>query len=533
MKKIIPLALAAAMFVPACAIAQNPNSAGQSYRQSFEEFRKSIHRDFNNFRSRILEHYADFLRGEWHEYEPLMPQERYSKPKPKAAPRIAAKEAADSAGTVTIIDAEETTTSSLAIAPGLNGLIPAPAHAAAFPSRAVRLSDPQPSYAFLPALAGRPYDLSGKTHRQKSHDRFLFYTLAVKVPHVKYNVKKTLVKTAEYADQWTSLCRQNVAKNVIPSLQKIAKDAGLNDYFTYRLVHDYVLSKTPDADNTSRVSLIHYLLTNMGYDVRMSLALPANVPILMLPTNQQVYGKISMVFENDKSKKYYLFLPDGVSNKEITGNTLHTCMLPAEASQGKTFDLVINELHIPMKPRPFELSYGKLQLTGELNENIIPMLYRYPQMQMDAYARSNVQPKLRSDLTRQIKEQLGDPCDGSDVEELLQFTQHAFDYSTDQEYHGFEKPYFLEESLYFPRNDCEDRAIFYSYFLHNALGKKAQLIQYPGHEAATVKLDEADGTAYMINGEKFYISDPTYIGAHTGQVIPDYKNEIPNVDYTY
>ena len=155
-------------------------------------------------------------------------------------------------------------------------------------------------------------------------------------------------------------------------------------------------------------------------------------------------------------------------------------------------------------------------------------------MQMDGYARSNVQPKLRSDLVRQIQEQLGGLSDGADVEELLSFTQHVFGYATDQQFHGFEKPYFLEENLYYPLNDCEDRAIFYTYFLWNALGRKSQLIHYPGHEAATVKLDQPGrGTAYSINGEKFYISDPTYIGAHTGMVIPDYKDELPNVDYTY
>lgn len=530
MKKFIPLALAAAMFVPVYANAQNPNTAGQSYRQSFEEFRKGIHSDFNSFRSRILEHYADFLRGEWHEYEPLLPQERYSKPKPKAAPRIATKEPADSTGLLVATEAEETTTSSMAIAPGFNGLLPDPRSASNFPSRAVRLSDPQPVFSIVPAVATKPYDLSKPSRKSEIFDRFFFYTLPVKVPHVKYNVKNKLVETEEFADQWTSLCRQNVAKNVIPSLHKIAKDAGLNDYFTYRLVHDYVNAKIPEVDNTSRVSLIHYLLTNMGYDVRLALASPTGIPILMLPTVQKIYGKMSIDFDD---KKYYFFLPDGISNKDISGNSLYTCTLPSEVSQGKTFDLVINELHIPMKPRAFELKYGNLKLSGELNENIIPMLYRYPQMQMDGYARSNVQPKLRSDLTRQIQEQLGTLGDGADVEELLQFTQHAFAYATDQEYHGFEKPYFLEESLYFPRNDCEDRAIFYSYFLHNALGKKAQLIQYPGHEAATVKLDEADGTAYLINGEKYYISDPTYIGAHTGEVIPDYKDELPNVDYSY
>ncbi len=534
MKKFIPLVLAAAMFVPVCANAQNPNAAGQNYRQSFEEFRKSIHRDFDNFRSRILEHYADFLRGEWHEYEPLMPQEHYSQPKPEAAPSVYPLVETDSASAkapkqLFACPSEENHTETVAYS-RLSNVYIERRKADSIPAyKVVRLSGAKGHVDLVPEVALKPGSPSRK--KKKSADRFSFYTMCMRVPKVSYNIKDTLRTTEDFANQWTALSRQNVAKFVIPSLQKIADDIGLNDYLTYRLVHDYVNAKVPDADNTSRVSLMHYLLTNMGYDARLALASPVGIPLLLLPTEQVIYGLMSIDFDG---KKYYAFLPDGLPNSAITGNYLYTCSLPASASNGKSFDLVLNELKIPVKARPFDLSYGKLHLTGELNENLMPILYRYPQMQMDGYARSNVQPKLRSDLVRQIQEQLGGLSDGADVEELLSFTQHVFGYATDQQFHGFEKPYFLEENLYYPLNDCEDRAIFYTYFLWNALGRKSQLIHYPGHEAATVKLDQPGrGTAYSINGEKFYISDPTYIGAHTGMVIPDYKDELPNVDYTY
>lgn len=62
---------------------------------------------------------------------------------------------------------------------------------------------------------------------------------------------------------------------------------------------------------------------------------------------------------------------------------------------------------------------------------------------------------------------------------LLQFVQSGFSYATDDAFHGFEKPYFLEENLFYPKNDCEDRAIFYTYLLWNALGVENQLLCFP------------------------------------------------------
>ena len=549
MKRIISLVLSAALIVPMCPRAQSPNNSTQDYKKSFEEFRKGIHSDFDSFRSRILEHYDEFLRGEWHEYESLLPKERYAQPKPDVAPVAKPKKPKPKPKPEPVVKPEPAPAPAPKPEPKPQPKpepAPAPAPAPAPKPEPKPQPKPEPAPAPAPAPAPKPEPKpqpkpepapapapapAPKPEKKPDNaDHFLFYTMPVKVPQVKYNVKSSIRSNEEFADQWSSLKRQDVAKLVIPTLQKIARDAGLNDYLTYRLVNDYVKAKMPDIDDASRVSLIHYLLTNMGYDAR--LAMTSNrIPLLLLPTQQEVYG---LPFTTIGGKAYYMFVPDGMPSNAVTGTKIYTCMLPAEASKGKNFDLIVNELRIPEKPKAFDLSYGKLHLTGEMNENLIPILYRYPQMQMDGYARSNVQPKLRTELVRQIKEQIGGLADGADVEELLQFTQHVFEYATDQQFHGFEKPYFLEESLFYPLNDCEDRAIFYTYFVWNALGKKTMLLNFPGHEAAAVKLDAPiHGTAYTVGGETFYISDPTYIGAPTGDVMPQFRTTNPKVDYTY
>ena len=64
------------------------SGVSQSPSSEFNKFREQIFNDYNNFKSRILEHYADFLNGEWHEFEPLWEEESpYTEPKPKALPQ--------------------------------------------------------------------------------------------------------------------------------------------------------------------------------------------------------------------------------------------------------------------------------------------------------------------------------------------------------------------------------------------------------------------------------------------------------------
>ena len=50
---------------------------------------------------------------------------------------------------------------------------------------------------------------------------------------------------------------------------------------------------------------------------------------------------------------------------------------------------------------------------------------------------------------------------------------------------------------------------------------------------ATNKFETADGTSYSFDGTVFYVSDPTFIGSHTGMVMPTYRGLEPKVDYTY
>lgn len=491
LKGSITLLLAAAASLGTVAAAQTQTRSGNGEnRKSFAEFRKGILSDFRDFRGKLLEHYADFLEGEWHEYESLKGEVRDKTPKPAKAPE------AD--------NADRDPPSPVKVKPAGDAKV-----------------GPAVSTSIPPA--------SGMT-ADKKKELFMFYGIPVSVPKVEFRVMRRLSTPSDYAGSWRGLTADKVSEHIVPHLIEAASGMGLNDYLTYCLVRGYVESKFPEADASGQFSAIHYLLANMGYDVRIASSV-SGVPMLLLPTNQKIYARNYMMVGDER---YYVFVPEGVALERVAGEGIRTCALPSDAERGKKFDLQISDLRIPEKPKSFRFEYGPLTLAGEVNENLMPILYHYPQMPVEDFALSNVSPGLREKLAAQVRTQLSGIDGDAKVEALLKFMHNVFDYSTDEDFHGFEKPYFLEETLYYPKNDCEDRAIFYTWFLWNALGRKAQLITFPGHESATVEMENpVEGTSYRFDGSTFYVSDPTFIGSRTGMVMPAYRGMDPKVDYTF
>ena len=268
----------------------------------------------------------------------------------------------------------------------------------------------------------------------------------------------------------------------------------------------------------------------MGYDVRLGTN-QTGTAMLLIPFNQMVFAH---PYLNINGKKYFIFADENVDLTKPDNLRISTCALPSDADAGKPLDLLLKELRLPEKPYRYNISFGNITLTGELNQAVMPLLYRYPQMPTADFAKSAILPDVRRQIVSQLKTQLSGMEEKTAVNTLLQFVQKGFEYSTDEDFHGFEKPYFLEETLFYPKNDCEDRAIFYTYLLWEVLGIPNQLICYPGHESASVSLSTpVKGISYSHSGKTFYISDPTYIGSVTGQCMPDFEQTAPEIDFTY
>ena len=110
---------------------------------------------------------------------------------------------------------------------------------------------------------------------------------------------------------------------------------------------------------------------------------------------------------------------------------------------------------------------------------------------------------------------------------MLHFVQTAFEYKLDDEVWGGDRPFFADETLYYPYCDCEDRSILFSRMVRDLLGLDVVLVYYPGHLAAAVGFnEEVKGDYIVVRGRKFVICDPTYIPAPVGKTMPGMDNSV-------
>jgi len=108
---------------------------------------------------------------------------------------------------------------------------------------------------------------------------------------------------------------------------------------------------------------------------------------------------------------------------------------------------------------------------------------------------------------------------------ILRYLQTSFDYQTDDQQFGYERPFFADENFFYPYNNCKDRAILYCILVNDLLGLEAVLLEYPSHLATAVHFPETvSGDYFMLGNKKFTVCDPTYIGASIGMTMPNLKN---------
>lgn len=513
---------------------------------SFEEFRQSMYNDFNNFKSRILEHYADFLAGEWHEYEPLEGTSKYSEPKPETPPvfELLSEENMDPQtkefrvslgfGGDLPLDSERDLRE-----PSLMSVLRSGKAVFSMPSLAEAVSavtdsvaaDSVSSHAEAQLAMQQPEDgimTADGIVAEYDGDVFGFYGMRFGMPKEEFTAMDSLVKTLDFAKQWDRLTADSVADRVNPHILALQKKTGLSDYLMYEMTMAYLDHKLHNANDASKMSVAHYLLANMGFGVRIAMDENDN-PLMLLPFTEDIYGRSRV----NLSKWYYVYGTPG--REEKPRRELRSPYVPSNASEGKSLNLRMNGLNLPVKKYHYSIAHNDMKLEGDLNENVMAMIYRYPQMTTSGFAASMISPEVRDDVVKQVKEQLAGMEPMKAADKLLSMIQYGFPYATDDNFHGFEKPYFFEEMLYYPKSDCEDRSVFFSYLLWNALGLENDLITYPNHEATAIKADQVWGgyDHYYRKANKFFISDPTYIGAATGQCMPRYIGVQPGIDLSY
>ncbi len=452
----------------------------QNEKEDFQTYRKNLLAGYHGFRQSVLDDYAKFLNGIWKDYEMFTGRKIHPLPKPHIQPQ---RKESDTRPDPKVIEPENIKPSE----PRVEDNKPEPKPTTVVPTDIVSIN-------------------------------WCGMTMTLPDANLTENItdisKKGLVSYLELVNN------SRISKDVLPQMINIATSCNFNDWCLFLLIESYVNKVKARANTNTRNFLCWYIMVQMGFDVR--LAFNGNNIFYLIPFKQQVY---SHGFITIHDTPYYVWGEGKID--EQAG--LSTPDLPNDV--GEHVNLVIfKNLNLPYNTRRFTHTFSGRTLSIDVNVNLINVMKQFPQMPIPAYAISAGDPKARKQLLGQMKSFINGMSELDAANFILQFIQ-SFSYATDDEQFGYEKPFFIEETLYYPKCDCEDRAILYYYLITHLLNKDVHLVHYPNHECNAVNFSHnLKADCYIYKNRQYVICDPTYIGASIGMCMPDYREVKPEID---
>ena len=334
--------------------------------------------------------------------------------------------------------------------------------------------------------------------------------------------KSNLSGTAEnaVADAIEQLSSANY-RAIISDITKVQKQYRLNGWATSLLIQ--AASQVLESGYNERIVMRMFLHTQMGYKCTIARTGDNKKLVLLLATDAQLYG---MPYIDISGTTFYdvdkvlgtnsFFLCPKLNSKSVNRVGMHITQVPTIGNATKQ-STHVNET-------------DKLSITADVSEGQMQLYKSYPQCSFDVYFNAKVNPAFSAPILDKLRSKIAGMSETQAVSYLLQWCQFSFDYATDEEQFGYEKPFFPEEMFYYPQNDCEDRSILFSYLVRNLTNLRVALLQYPNHIAAGVIFSgDVDGEAVISGGKTYTICDPTYIGAGIGEAQTVFKNVAPTV----
>jgi len=313
----------------------------------------------------------------------------------------------------------------------------------------------------------------------------------------------------DIADAYESLFRTEY-KPLIADLQNIYRNDLKNEWALFMIVKK--LSERYAGKNESIV-MRQFLLNQLGYKARVARVNNSRLTLFVAP-DTNLYGCIYLDINGtrfydvdaDQPYSFYMCKKDAPSAKKKVGMSVKSSPrtgLVAKASSHST---------------------AKASVTANIPTGLIEFYKDLPQCEYDVYVTAAVHPQVEQAILPPLRNAIAGKDEHTAAGILLDFCQNGFKYATDDQQFGYEKPFFVEELFYYPYCDCEDRSILFRYLVKNLLGLDVVLLDYPGHIATAVRFNSTTNGDYVnVDGQKYTVCDPTYIGAGIGMAMPQFR----------
>jgi hypothetical protein len=272
---------------------------------------------------------------------------------------------------------------------------------------------------------------------------------------------------------------------------------------------------SPSANEA--VFLQMYVLSQTGYKVRIAQVDNSKL-VLMVNTDYDMYSRMYLDLNGEK-----YFLVDSEAKEMHVLNGGFKNEQPVSLRIDKEQFAVKEE---KTQPKAFaSVEYPSVKVKTEVNKKLINFYNLYPHCDWKVYAHTPISETVKNNLYPVLKTAIVGKSKSEAANILINFVQTAFEYKTDEEQFGYERPFFPDEVFYYPYCDCEDRAILFSTLVRDLLNLDVVLLHYPNHLATALRFDEeVKGDYVMVGGKRYLVCDPTYIGAPIGNAMPQLKN---------
>ena len=314
------------------------------------------------------------------------------------------------------------------------------------------------------------------------------------------------------ADAYDALARTPY-RTLLGECAKVRRAMNLNGWGYNRLIEAVALRQASGADE--RTMLRFFLLKESGCDVRICRKASTGRLMLMMATDCGLFG---YPYAEIGGRRYY-----NVTDRDVS--PFYTYDAAAGAASPVAMGLATTPRFAGSSITSVHTS-KKSPLTARVTvpEGLAAFYKDYPQCDYAVYLSASVDPVVKGALLSSLRPYVEGKGQAEAANLLIGFVQTAFDYKTDGDQFGIEKPFFVEEMFCYPYSDCEDRAILYSFLVRELLGLDVVLLNYPEHMATAVAFDEpVEGDNLSIGGRRFTVCDPTYIGAPIGKAMPQFR----------
>lgn len=454
-------------------------SQAQDFEKEFQQFKKEQSQGFKDYRQEIDESFSEFIANSWDEFLNIEKEEPKPKPKPKVIPKPPKPEQEEQ---------EESLDDDLGSLDDLITESPANHKQFQMPTKE----------------STKDFDVRYVTKRAT----YFGQSIAVDFDERMLQLKLISEDEKGVAQAWKDLGKSDYSASIF-GLFKMKSTLQINDYGLYTALNQILKSSGFDDNHQKVVSW--FLLLKMGYNIK--LGSDSQGLFHLLPTLQPVYNTR---FVEVEGINYYIFETRRDEKLRTYRNTHALAQRHFDLSQLKPLNFQNNRV----ASRKVSFNFNNEQYTFDFSYdlNAIDYYEQLPRIPYKDYLFAEGSGTFKRSISIQLGEALEALDDNDRVAFLLELVQKGFAYKTDDDHFGYEKFYWPEEILHYEFSDCEDRSALLIYLVKAFTPFEVCALDYPQHIAVAVALDQQfPGRYYSSGGKRFYVTDPTYIGAPIGK----------------